>query len=133
MLRRCEPLPDDVQKVRLAHAGMRSEHDLRPVPLCELAYGCHIVGEHRFEGVLGLPFRVLRCQRMQTVEGKHGLGVKWMLYLQRAVLIECSNTVFRGYEAVARRVGDRTNEIQNRLLGWAFIPGRKGSRRLKCQ
>jgi hypothetical protein len=75
MLCRFGPMPHEAREFVFAHSSKRRPEDRHPVTLTEFACRRRIIGQHRLERLLGLPFRVLRRQRMDAFERKHRLPV----------------------------------------------------------
>jgi len=72
-----------------------NSYNLEPIALGEFAQSRRIVGERRLKRFLRLPFRVLRCQFVHTIERKRSLCIQRMLGPDRAVLVERGDAVLR--------------------------------------
>ena len=68
---------------------------------------------------------MLGRQRHDPVEREHHLAVDRVLDPQRAVLVEGGEPVLGRHEVGAARFGGGADEIEDRLLGRAVVPGRQ--------
>ena len=80
----------------------------------------------RLEGLLALPLRVLRCQRLDPIEGESELKIKGLFGPQRTVVVEGSDSFFGCDIVRATRFRNLRDEIHNRLLRRAIAPGNQG-------
>ena len=69
---------------------------------------------------------MLGRQRHHPVEREHHLAVDRVLDPERAVLVEGGEPVRRRHEVGAARLGGGADEVEDRLLGRAVVPGRQG-------
>ena len=68
---------------------------------------------------------MLGCQRHDPVEREHHLAVDRVLDPERAVLVEGGEPIRRRHEVRAARLGGGPDEVEDRLLGRAVVPGRQ--------
>ena len=68
---------------------------------------------------------MLGRQRHHPVEREHHLAVDRVLDPERAVLVEGGEPVRRRHEVGAARLGGGADEVEDRLLGRAVVPGRQ--------
>ena len=65
------------------------------------------------------------CERHHPVEREHDLAVDRVLDPERAVLVEGGEPVLGRHEVGAAGLGGGVDEIEDRLLGRAVVPGRQ--------
>ena len=85
----------------------------------------HIAFEHGLERLLVLPFRVLRRQRLDAVEGERELEIHRLLGPQRAVVVEHGDAFGGRHEIRSGVLGDAPDEIDDRFLCRAVVPRRQ--------
>ena len=88
VLRGREPVLTHFRELLRRHARMRRGDDFGSARLSGSAEGRHIAFEHRLERLLVLPFRMLRRQRLDPIEGERELDVNGLLDPERAVIVE---------------------------------------------
>ena len=72
--------------------------------------------EERGEGFLVVPFRVLRRERLDPVDGEEELEVERLLAPQRAVVVEGGDALVRRHEVGRALLRDALDEAEDRLL-----------------
>ena len=108
------------------HAGMRGrDHRNKPM-VSARKHSLEVGRQHRFEGLLVLPFRVLRCQGLDPIEGKGDLKRIGPFRPQRAVIVERGNALFWCDKILAARLRDPRYEIQDGFLRRAIVPRGQG-------
>ena len=122
MLRRLNPIPDNVQECFLTHPGVGKADDFGPILFRQAPQGWKIAGQHRPERFYGILFRLFQCQGPDAIEREHGLGVERLLHPERAVLVEHGDAILDRDEGLAGRVSRYTNEVQDRSLGRPLCP-----------
>ena len=120
-----EPVGDDLRELLRRHAGMRHRHQLDQSLFAGSGQRLHVAVQHRLERLLGLPFRMLRRQRLDAVEHEGELDVHRLLDPQRAVVVEGRDALIRRHEVGPALRRDARDEIGDRRLGRAVVPGRQ--------
>ena len=125
MLRGGEPVDDDLFKGVGRHAGVAEHHQLDARLLAFGEDGLVVVGENGFERLGRPPLGVVGRSRFNAVEGEDDLRVHWLLDPERAVVVERGDALLGENEVGASLVGDAGDEVDDRALGGAVVPGRE--------
>ncbi|MGY4246228.1 hypothetical protein ACVIIZ_007636 [Bradyrhizobium sp. USDA 4523] len=123
--RRLDPVAGDLRELGRCHAGMGRHDQFDQALLAGLGQRSDVVVENRPERLLPLPFRMLARQRLHPVERKRKLHIHRLLAPQRAVIVECRDALRRRHEIRRAFPRHRRDEVKDRLLRPAVIPGRK--------
>ena len=122
MLRRAEPVADHLREFVGRVPGVRCRHDLEQTTLACRGDGFAIAFEHAFEGLLLLPLRMLRRQRLDAVEREGELHVDRLLRPERAVVVEHGDPLRRRHEVCSALPRDPADEVDDRPLCLALVP-----------
>ena len=91
----------------------------------QLGHLLAVAGQHSFERLPLLEFRLLRDHCRNTLKAIEHLCVHGVLDPQRAVLIESRDAFFGRHKLCARSVGRRANEVNDGLLSGSVVPRRE--------
>ena len=106
-------------------AGVRRHDDLDDALLAGGRERRLVAVQRRLERLGVAPFGMLRRQRLEPVEREHALGVDRLLDPERAVIVEHGDPLGLRHEVGAALRRDRGNEIDDRRLRRAVVPGRQ--------
>ena len=81
--------------------------------------------QHRRERLLGLPFRMHRRHDLHAVECEGQLDIHRLLDPERAVIVEGRDALVDRYEEGPALRRDARDEVEDRRLGRALVPGRQ--------
>jgi hypothetical protein len=79
MLGAGDPFADDLVELYRRHARMSGDHDRHQGLFAAGEYLLHVTREQRCERLLLLPLRVLRGERLHTIEREKQLSIKRLL------------------------------------------------------
>ncbi len=85
-----------------------------------------VARQHRFEWLFVLPFRVLRCHGLDLIKGDKELKRIGSFGPQRAVIVKGGNALCRRDVVWTACCRDACDEVENRLLRRAIVPGGQG-------
>ena len=124
MSRGGEPVEDAAVELLHRHARVRCRHHLEQALLAHRGDGLDVALEQRLEGLPGLPFGVLRRQRLHAVDRERELEVDRLLGPQRAVVVEGGDALGMRHEVRAALVVTRaTKSMIDRFTGPSFQDG----------
>lgn len=109
----------------VGHAGVRGGHQRSRGLFALRRERLEIAAKNRGERFRGLPFRMLRCDRPDPIEGELQLKVHRLLRPQGAVIVERRDALGGGHKrwpAWSRHLRD---EFDDRSFGGSLVPGRK--------
>ena len=122
MLRGRDPVGDELLELVRRHAGMRGHHDLENGRFAARNRAFHIPLEQRGKRFLVLPLRMLRRERLHSVERKQELKIHGLLGPQRAVVIEGGDAFCRRHELRPPFLRDFRDKFDEGLLRRTVIP-----------
>ena len=117
-----DPVADDLRELVGAHAGVGAHRQLQQGLLAAGQHRLQVALEQRRVGLLRLPLRVLRRQRLDAVAHEERLEVHRLLGPQRAVVVEHRDALGRRHEVLAAGLGDGRDEGDDARLGGAVVP-----------
>lgn len=95
MFGRGDPVRDRLAELLGRHTCMRGGQHFHRAFRAGRGNTLHIALEHRGEGLLSLPFRMLRRERLHPVEEKQPLKIHGLLGPERAVIIKHHDALCR--------------------------------------
>jgi hypothetical protein len=107
------------------HAGERRDENFLKIMQRQLGHLLAVAGQHSFERLPLLEFRLLRDHCWNTLKAIEHLCVHGVLDPQRAVLIESRDAFFGRHKLCARSLGRRANEVNDGLLSGSVVPRRE--------
>ena len=122
ILRRRNPVLDDLLELVGRHAGVSRHHDLEQGLVASREGALDVALEHGRERLLRLPLRMLRREGLDAVQCKHRLDVHRLLCPERAVVVERRDALGRRYVIRARLVRRRLHKLDDRFLRRTIIP-----------
>ena len=131
MLRRRDPVGDDPVELLGGRAGVRGHGHLEERVLAARERRLHVALQHRREGLLVRPLRVLRGERPDPIEDEERLEVHRLLGPQRAVVVEYGDALGRRHVAGHALPRDRLQERDDRPSGRTVVPARQRVRGLE--
>ncbi len=81
-----------------------------------------VILQHSLEGLLLLPLGMLAGQRLDAIQGKGQLEVKWLFRPECAVVVKDGDAVHGRHELGAALGGHRIDKAVDRLFAWSLIP-----------
>jgi hypothetical protein len=106
--------------------------ELEKALLAERRQRLAIIREHGLERLPCFPLRMLRRECLHPIHRKDDLEVHGLLRPQRAVVVEGGDALVNRDEVGAARRRHARNEVGDRLLDRAVIPGGQGIGGLRC-
>ena len=110
MLRGGDPVLHDLLEFHRGHAGVGGHHEVQDRAVAAGQRSIHVALEQRGERFLGLPFRMLRRQRLHAIEREVELDGHRLLAPQRAVVVERGDAFWRRHEVRRAGPGDLFDE-----------------------
>src|SRR5262245_52976975 len=107
----------------------RRRYDREQTLLAQRGQGFHVMFEQRLERLLRLPFRVLRRHRLYAIKCEGKLEIERLFAPQRAIVVERCDAQLGRHEIRRPLRRHPRDEIHDRLLRRAFVPGGKGDQR----
>jgi hypothetical protein len=120
-----EPIGDDLLELRRGHAGMRHGNDFDQSVFAGSRQLLQVVIQHRRKRLLGLPFGMHRRKSLHPVERKGQLDIHRLLDPERTVIIEGRDALLDRHEEAPALRCVPCDEIEDRSLGGAVVPGRQ--------
>lgn len=119
------PREHDLRELLGRQARVRRGHERADRLLATRERALDVAGEQRPEGLLVLPFRVLRCQGLHAVDGEQEREIERLLRPQRAVVVEHGDALGRGDELRAALLRHARDEVDDGLAPGTVFPGRQ--------
>lgn len=104
---------------------MGNHGDLDEATLPGLGQRRHVALKSRLERLFVLPLRMHGGKRLDAIEREGNLHIHGLLDPQRAVIVECGNTLRRRDEIGAAGRGDAADEMDDGLFRRRIVPGRQ--------
>ncbi len=120
-----EPVGDGGRELVRRHPGVRRDEEVEEPLLAGGGEGLQVAGEHGRERRRRLPLRVLRCERLHSVEREGELDVHRLLGPEGPVVVEDGDALGLRHEARRVRGGDVADEGDDRPPGGRVVPARK--------
>ena len=125
MLGGSHPVPDDGIELLGGHSRMGGHRHFHQGMLATGKGGFHVAAQDRCKGFFGLPFRMLRGQRLDAVEDEERLEIHRLFRPERAVVVEYRNTFGSRHEIRTAFAGRALDEIDNGFFGGTVLPRRQ--------
>ena len=123
MLRGGDPILDDLLELHGGHARVCGHDDFEEWAVTAGKRRLQVALEQRGERLLGLPLRVLRCERFHPVERKIQLHGNRLLGPKRAVVVEGGDPLGRRDERRRTFLRHLFHEADDSLLRSSVVPG----------
>lgn len=107
------------------HARMSRGDDLQQAFLAGFGQRLGVVVQQRLERLLGPPLWMLRCHRLDLIDGEGELKIERLFAPQRAIIVESCDPLGRWHELLAVLGRHACDEVDDGLLGGAIGPGRQ--------
>ena len=120
-----EPVGEDALELVGSHPGVRRHHQLGQSLHTRRPQRFLIVFEHRLKRLRGAPFRVLRCERLDTVQGEGELDVERLLGPERPIVVEDGDARWRRHVVWPLLSGHRLDEREDAPLRLTIVPRRE--------
>ena len=91
-----------------------------------------VICQHSLEGLLFLPLGVLAGQRLDSIQGKGQLEIKWFFRPERAIVVKDSDAIEGRHEFGSPLGGHRLDKLEDRGFAWPCIPGGRGAICASC-
>ena len=91
MRRARKPFVDDALELVGDHPGVRCHDQLEQAFHASCRQRLLVVFEHGLKRLGGAPLRMLRSERLDTVQGERELDVEWLLIPERPIVVEDGN------------------------------------------
>jgi hypothetical protein len=111
---------------------MGGDDDLHETLDSHLAHSVQVALEQTLEGLLGLPFRMLRREFLHPIEREEDLRVRRILQPERPVVVERRDALGRLDVVSATLVRYRLDKLYDRLLCGPGVPRRQRIARALC-
>ncbi len=116
---------DDALELVGDHPGVRCHDQLEQPFHASCRQRLLVVFEHGLKRLGGAPLRMLRSERLDTVQGERELDVEWLLVPERPIVVEDGNPRRRRNEVGTLWIGHRLDERLNIPFHRTIVPRRQ--------
>ena len=126
VLRRRNPVLNGLRELVGGHARVRRGDDREDALCTSGSHTLHVAFEQRRKRLSRLPLRMLRRERLDAIEREDELKRHRLLGPERPVVVERGNPLRWLHKVLSALLRDTSNEVDDRLLGRAVVPGWQG-------